>query len=150
MEIKLLKKFWQETELYEVCNLPHPFFHLGMYIQSQASNGQTWLTLCFLLNWIPTDLLVNSKCSIFLTSKSQRKITTVFSLSAFWLMMFLLLIGWIKTLYSSSDRFSKLWAFLLYNLNGDKLISLFLGFKCKSAIFVSLLSKKISEQWFRR
>lgn len=136
MEIKLLKKFWQETELYEVCNLLHPIFHLGMCIQSQASNGQIWLTLCFLLNWIPTDLLVS--------------LATVPFFIFFWLMMFLLLIGWIKTLYSSSDRFSKLWAFLLYNLNGDKLISLILGFKCNSAIFVSLLSKKISKQWFRR
>ena len=30
MEIKLLKNLWQETELYEACNLPHPFLHLGM------------------------------------------------------------------------------------------------------------------------
>ena len=34
MEIKLVKIFWQETELYEVCALPHTaYFHLGVCVQ---------------------------------------------------------------------------------------------------------------------
>ena len=48
--------------------------------------------------------------SIYFMSFAQFIITTVFPLPAFWIIMFLLLLGLIKTSYSSCDKFSK-WPF---------------------------------------
>ena len=43
MEIKLLK-FLTKAKHYEMCDLPHAYFHLGvcqgMCVRSKASNGQ--------------------------------------------------------------------------------------------------------------
>ena len=48
--------------------------------------------------------------SIYFMSFAQSIITTVFPLPAFWIIMFLLLLGLIKTSYSSCFKFSK-WPF---------------------------------------
>ena len=109
----------------------------------------SWLSLCFLLNSTFTNLLVSARSSsIFLMLDDlSSKATTVLTLPAFCMMMSLFLLSDKNAWYSSSERFSKRWSFLLYNLKDDKPTSLVLLLRCEmngftSLIFIVNVSKK--------